>query len=198
MICDPSFTYFQPWFYNHQYSLRCELGIGETNRVYMKNAFTRALQIFDIIFQGKPDAMMFDHYIDDDTSYNKFNIKNILKVHKEEYSFLSEHYKLYPHKIIKDIPFDPDLEDTVRRNRIICYPGDKGFDHRNRIKEQINGKGFTVSYISFENECIFSVYDDRGCDIVFATKEKLKEFFEKLKPYLLKYDLEAMKQKISD
>ena len=54
----------------------------------------------------------------------------------------------------------------------------------------------TIHFVSFENECIMSIYDDRGCDIVFATKEKMQAFFGKLEPYLLAYDMEEMKKRI--
>lgn len=198
MICDPSFAYTRPWFYNHPYALRCELGIGDTNRVYMKNAYSRALKIFNVLFPNKPDAMMFDYWVEDYSCYDKFYIKNILRAEKETYHFLSKHYQMYRYRVVQNIPLEDDEEFVVKRNRIICYSSKNSFDYKCRIKEQILGKGHTVSYISFENECVFSVYDDRGCDIVFATKEKMKEFFEKLKPYLLEYDMENMLQRISD
>ena len=50
--------------------------------------------------------------------------------------------------------------------------------------------------MSFENECIYSVYDDRGCDVVFFTHGKMKEFYNKLKPYFLDYDIEEMERRI--
>ena len=49
-----------------------------------------------------------------------------------------------------------------------------------------------VGFVSFENECILSIYDDRGCDIVFATHEKLRELYPLLKSYFLDYDAEEM------
>ena len=32
LISDVSFLYKEPWFYNHPFALRCELGIGDTKR----------------------------------------------------------------------------------------------------------------------------------------------------------------------
>ena len=63
------------------------------------------------------------------------------------------------------------------------------------IKEQIEERGFDTSFVSFENECILSVYDDRGCDAVFADKEKMCEFYPLLKPYFLEYDIEEMQKR---
>ena len=55
-----------------------------------------------------------------------------------------------------------------------------------------------VGFVSFENECILSIYDDRGCDIVFATHEKLREFYPLLKPYFLTYDAEEMARRYGE
>ena len=52
-----------------------------------------------------------------------------------------------------------------------------------------------VSLVSFENECILSVYDDRGCDIVFSTYGKMREFYPLLEPFFLKYDCETMEKR---
>ena len=53
-----------------------------------------------------------------------------------------------------------------------------------------------ISLVSFANECILSVYDDRGCDIVFAVPEKLREFYPLLEPFFLAYDAEEMKKRL--
>ena len=66
-ISDDSFLYLQPWFYNNQLALRCELGIGEDK--YMENAFSRAIQIASILFENrKIDAAFFNQYFDADGS----------------------------------------------------------------------------------------------------------------------------------
>ena len=50
LLTDESYLYKQPWFYNYPFALRCELGIGDSKRVYLKNAKKRAFEIFDILF----------------------------------------------------------------------------------------------------------------------------------------------------
>ena len=86
-----------------------------------------------------------------------------------------------------------DEDDMPIRNRIVCYSDGKGFDSDGIIERQID-ENFDndMSFVSFENECILSIYDDRGCDIVFATHEKLREFYPPLKHYFLDYDAEEM------
>ena len=41
-------------------------------------------------------------------------------------------------------------------------------------------------------------HDDRGCDIVFATREKLLELYPLLKPYFLAYDAEEMERRYGE
>ena len=77
-VTDASFSYKQPWFYNHPFALRCELGIGDSKRVYLKNAKKRAFEILDILFQNPPDAIFFDHYIEDVSSWDGINVNNTI------------------------------------------------------------------------------------------------------------------------
>lgn len=198
MIADVSFAYFEPWFYNHPLALRCELGIGDSPRVYLKNAKQRANEIFDILFPRHPDAVFFDYWAEDYSYWDEINVKRQLSVLKKELCFLMEHFKKYDHTVVAGLPLDEDdMEISVRRNRIICYTDEK-YPYKKRILENFSWAKRKVHFVSFENECILSIYDDRGCDIVFADKDKMMEFYHKLKPYLLAYDMEEMKKRISE
>ena len=62
-LLDSSFLYLQPWFYNNKLALRCELGIGEDD--YMENAFSRSIQIANVLFANKKiDVAFFHQYFD--------------------------------------------------------------------------------------------------------------------------------------
>ena len=109
----------------------------------------------------------------------------------------------YRHAAVKNLktydePGDPDY-DSRRRHRIVCYSDGLGFDDRGLIEKQLSdGDSPEISLVSFENECIFSVYDDRGCDVVFMTYEKMKAFYPALRPYFLDYDLAEMERRLRD
>ncbi|MBQ3490661.1 MAG: DUF3885 domain-containing protein [Clostridia bacterium] len=198
MITDKSFSYSQPWFYNHPFALRCELGIGDSNRVYLKNAKQRANAIFDILFSKHPDAVFFDFWVDDYSLWDDIHVKRQLNVLKKELCFLTKHFKKYDHAVISGLPFnEDDVEISVRRNRVICYTDEK-YPYRKRMLENFSWHERKVHFVSFENECILSVYDDRGCDIVFADKNKMREFYPELKPYFLPYDMEEMEKRIGE
>ncbi len=90
---------------------------------------------------------------------------------------------------------DGDMEEILRINRIVCYP-DETYDVAKQMQTQIEDYLLPpVSFVSEQNECIFSIYDHRGCDIVFFTAEKYREFYPLLEPYFLEYDRDLMKKR---
>lgn len=216
LILDHSFDYLQPYFYSNPYALRCELGIGDTSEEYMKNARERAANIYHILFPKKADAILFNYWMYDwsdtgDAEEELFDsnskvisriIDHRLRAEMRSLRFLSEMMMNYRHVSVKDLKTYDDLTDAdaglTRRNRMVCYADGIGFDDLDLIEKQIkDDKNSDVSLVSFQNECIFSVYDDRGCDIVFSTFEKMREYYPLLKPYFLAYDLEEMEKRLA-
>ena len=179
-IIDPTFDYSQPWFYRNKLSLRCELGIGQ-GKEYFDNASKRAMKIANILFENKKiDAAFYVEYFIDGKACEVGNFGiNINEVINLDMDVL--------HSI--DL-IDEDI-DTVKR--YISYDVDCVVLER-IIKNQIeNQYSPLVSFVSFDNQFIFSVYDDRGCDIVFFSEDKYKEFYDKIEPYFLDYDRTTMK-----
>ena len=181
-ILDGSFLYDQPWFYNNKLSLRCEIGIGD-GKEYMKNAVCRAIQIANILFENKKIDAAFYH----------------LYYYNDGYVFDNADFILNDDKIVeldKSLFRDSDEfdDDLTAINRHISYNIDFSTLEsilKSQIECQINP---LVRFVSIDNECIFSVYDDRGCDIVFFSFDKYKEFYLKLEQYFLNYDREKMKE----
>lgn len=216
LVLSRDFDYLQPYFYNNPYALRCELGIGDTTEEYMCQARQRANAIYDTLFPHGSDAIIFNYWINDwadsgEAEGKAYESEEIAvgivdrRIHAESTSlrFLSECMMKYRHVAVKNLktyeePGDPDY-DSRRRHRIVCYSDGTGFDDHGFIEKQIsNGDSPEISLISFENECIFSVYDDRGCDIVFTVYEKMKAFYPLLQPYFLDYDLAEMERRLQN
>ncbi len=192
LITDPSFLYAQPWFYNHPFALRCELGTGKSKGTYLNNAEKRGLEIYDILFPTPPDAVFFDYYIEDLSAWGNIIVDSTLDYFEEKIRFLAIHINNYESTVVSNIPLSEDeKENCVQKNRLVCYT-DHNYPYKETIADNFLWNAPTVHFVSFKNECIFSVYDDRGCDVVFATKEKMQEFYNKLKPYFLEYDREEM------
>ncbi|MBQ6569347.1 MAG: DUF3885 domain-containing protein [Clostridia bacterium] len=207
MILDQSFDYLQPYFYNNPYALRCELGIGETEEEYLANAKSRAEKIYKILFPHAAQAIIFDYWKhdwadSDDAWGDRVFVENIVSSEAQQTRFLLENLQKYRHVTVKNLktycePDDPDY-DSIRHDRVVCYSDGKGFDDIALLYGQIEDSTICdVSLVSFENECILSVYDDRGCDVVFANHKKMSEFFELLRPYLFDYDMEEMEKRLN-
>lgn len=213
-ILSREFDYLHPYFYNNPYALRCELGIGDTTEEYLHQARQRANVIYDILFSHGADAIIFNYWINDwadsgeaeGKAYKNEEIvsgivERRIQAESDSLRFLSECMMKYRHVAVKDLktydePGDPDY-DLRRRHRIVCYSDGIGFDDRGLIEKQISdGDSPEISLISFENECILSVYDDRGCDVVFMTYNKMKAFYSALQPYFLEYDLAEMEKRL--
>ncbi|MCH5154290.1 MAG: DUF3885 domain-containing protein [Clostridiales bacterium] len=200
MIISRDFSYDAPHFYNNDFALRCELGIGETDEEYLTTAKKRAAAIFNILFENGVDMFFFDDYIQDwdfdmgDTVY----INHVISYEKNRLRFCLGYQKKFKHKVVRDIhdiPDDRDADTIIRRNRICCY-ADKKFNAIDAINAQIDRQDNpTIHLVSFVNNCIFTVYDDRGCDIVFYDKNKFRIFYPLLQKYFLEYDLDLMRQR---
>lgn len=209
LILDKSFDYLQPYFYNNPFALRCELGIGKTQEKYMRHARERAKKIYDILFPQKADAIIFNQWIYDwsdsgDAEKHEYGnhaedvVANRIKTETDALRFLLESMMNYRHVSVKGLKtYDDPGDSDIRRNRIVCYADDNGFNDLELIEKQIADENNSeVSLVSFENECILSVYDDRGCDIVFSTYKKMLQFYQQLEPFFLDYDRELMEKRL--
>lgn len=209
MILDRSFDYLQPYFYNNPHSLRCRLGFGKTRGAFRKAARERAGMIHDILFPGKADAIIFSQWICDWSdsgdaerlAYGSGADREIARRIGSEtraLRFLFENLMNYRHVSVRGLKtYDPD-DPGVRRNRIVCYSDGAGFDDPGLIERQLADRDSSeIGLVSFANECILSVYDDRGCDIVFSTHSKMCEFYDRLEPFFLDYDREEMEKRFS-
>ncbi len=208
LICDNNFSYSHPYFYNNPFALRCELGIGD-DLEYISNANKRANEIYDILCPFGADAIIFNYWVCDYSECGSAeedeidnNISYSIEWETKQLKFLLENQNKYRHHTVRNLETYDDSDDESEgkqsRNRIICYRDEKEFDHKKFINNSITNVGFDLSFVSFQNECILSIYDDRGCDIVFATHEKMKEFYPKLRPYFLSYDIEEMEKRFNE
>ena len=205
LLKNPDFPYLQPYFYNNALSLRCELSTGTK-----RSAFRRAREIAKLLMCGEPDAVVFNYWLTD-FSDSGAPAKELCDFPGEAESihagyvrdvtlgtkFLLDMQAEYRHAAVKDVPSEISREEgLVLNNRIICYSDGKGFDTDKLIKRCIDDRANpNVGLVSFENDCILSIYDDRGCDVIFANEEKFLEFYPLLEPYFLEYDRERMEER---
>lgn len=187
-LLNPTFGYHEPWFYNHPYALRCELGQGDEAEAYLQSAQARAEAIAAILFagaDGQPDAIFCDIQTRRDGHIRFINDRLRARA-------LTARYR---RRLVHGLPLHPflDPEDNLPCTRYLYYRDGDAFDIPALIRSNcFNRNVAPVSLVSFANECILSVYDDRGCDIVFATPIALVHFYGALEPYFLDYDRAEM------
>lgn len=214
-ILNKEFKYFEPYFYNHELSCRCELGIGG-GRKYIINAYKRAVKIYNILFANGMDAFFYeskfyDYDYNTEDVFEYWTKQASLRLIKET-NFIADNVKAetkenlryqqkYYHKVVRNVPFYSTEEidsDAIQSNRIVCYPKNN-FNAAKEIKQRMSYPSRRIlHFVSFANECIMSIYDDRGCDVVFFEPSKFVEFYDLLKPYFLQYDCELMAKKKDD
>lgn len=200
LVCSREFPYLQPWFYNHPYALRCELGVGEGKREYRSAAKRRAWEIFCILFPDGADAIFFDDWMDDGIYGEPVSPVRAGMAALRRAGMLARWLNRYPHRIVRGLDNGEPGEEFLRfRNRIVCFVRGRKINYRRLTDYEAAGDGRnpTISFVSSENGCILSIYDDRGCDVVFTDRGKMKLFFQKLRPFLLEYDLEEMERRVN-
>ena len=202
-ILSGDFIYDPPYFYRNAWALRCKLGIGDSDEVFYAVARKRAAEIFTILFRNGVDMFFFDHcvYDYDFDSGTSVYIDHLIETESNLLKFCLSYEQKFQHKVVRHIPCDENDEtnkNIVRKNRICCYP-DKKLNAIDVINAQIGlQEDPMIHFVSFENNCIFSVYDERGCDIVFFDKSQFRKFYPLLQKYFLDHDITLMKQRFED
>ena len=213
LILSRDFPYLQPYFYNHPHALRCELGWGRTPEEYAETARARAEAIYRILFPTPADALIFSYWIYDRSftgdpgtdrpafsdEARRWYLEAQIKQEAEQLRFLDEMQSKYRHAVVRDLPtYDAGPDKDTWRHRIVCWPDAWGFDDLGLLRRQLVDEPLPleISLVSFANECILSVYDDRGCDVVFADHASMMRHYPRLQPYFLAYDAEEMKKRL--
>ena len=213
LLLSRDFPYLQPYFYNHPWALRCALGRGRTAAEYAQSARERAEEIYRILFPQGADAVIFNYWIYDrsysgdpgaddpglsDETRRRLLEQNI-RQEAEQLRFLDAMQSRYRHAVIPDLPtYDPGPEKDCWRSRIFCWRDHRSFHEPGLLDRQLKDEpgNLDVSLVSFENECVLSVYDHRGCDVVFADPERFAAFYPRLEPFFLDYDRVEMARRL--
>lgn len=178
----------QPLFYNCQYGIRFEIGVGDVydegmtpRKAYVENALSRAMTIYNSGVKN-PALLMCEIYPESEKDKKNFEIlfsrKVIPILPQEEYSHIID----IDDNIIKQTQLFWDLKKSK-------IPVEKLF--REIILGDIGGSKEFISSIylfDIENHVVLHPYDDRGLDIVAYDKNTLTPIYNKLYKWILDYD----------
>ncbi len=179
-LLDPDFAYSRPWFYNQPWALRCELGLGDDYRSFTASAQSRAEAIAAILFVGGQSDVVFADMV------MAPNGKPMCRVERKRLGLLTARYRTMTVPNIAVSPLDD--EENALQSRFIFYRDDANFDMPAVIAACFDERGSTLHFLSRSADCVMSIYDSRGCDIVFATPAAMLRHYGALETYFLEYD----------
>lgn len=100
---------------------------------------------------------------------------------------------------IAEIFDDAEISDSegelIGKTRHI-FRFDRLCDFEEELLKQLNPHYSRVHFVSKRLNCILSVYDQRGCDIVFFDKRHFKKAYFLLHEYLFDYDMKLMESRL--
>lgn len=179
------YDFSKPFFYNNNVGIRFEIGIGDTNdEVYIPNANTRAITIFEDLFDVDDDILIIVNSFRENDETNSIS-DNILDCLGEDiclsYNLLpnvydeeDEDYKMVQFYIECKIRH-LDYEKLIR---MICN-SDFG------IEPMIDDEIYVVN---ITKDLVYHLYDDRGLDVVSNDVDILKDIYRKRNSWILEYD----------
>lgn len=176
-----------PIFYNCNYGIRFEIGVGDVynadmipRKEYVEDALKRAMTIYNYGVK-LPAILMWEVYPNEEDK-SKFE-------------------SLFSKKVIPILPQEESSQNFENDNDVIKYTQFYWDIKKSKIpmdilfREIILGDlGGSVDFISsiylfdVENHVMLHLYDDRGLDIVAHDKNKLEAIYQKLNSWILEYD----------
>ncbi|QSX34831.1 DUF3885 domain-containing protein [Shewanella avicenniae] len=190
----PNLKIEKPLFYNWPIGLRFEIGPDEIElcEEYFETAHKRAVTIFEFVFsQGDEIEIIYQQYSDGRKKIRKGNFiyKQISLKQKEQVhcSDIRDIYELeYKCECWKRLNiFNLKIEDIDYKNILLSLVN-TDFGSR---KPSMRGECY---FINRTKSVILNLYDDRGMDVISATKESLLPLYKYKNEWLLDYDREKM------
>jgi hypothetical protein len=193
----PNLNLRPPLFYNWEIGIRFELGVewnreyDYENSQYLKGVYNRALTLFNSLHSPDEEILV----VMDVNDYG--DRKSYTQKGRLFSPYVFEKSVLYKLKHI-EIPFISlkDNEDGKYKTHrftlkgktsdIKCIPLLKAICHQDLgIKPSIFHR---IYFLNIKRKTIFYVYDDRGCDLLSASPEPIRDIYNKFNHWILDYD----------
>jgi hypothetical protein len=187
-------------FYSWNNSIRFEIShpmIPLYAKGNLKQTFLRSISLFKKVFEEKDEILFVTDVLT--TSNNHFLQRKPLNVYKK---YLKDKDKLYKlqHQLL--VGFFEDEADQMVIHRFvlqcnkdairyvpllkaICY---EDFAHPSTILKNNPESGYEIYFVNLTKKIIFHLYDDRGCDILAADKEGIRNLYGEFNDWILDYD----------
>jgi Domain of unknown function (DUF3885) len=193
----PKLELKQPLFYNWDIGIRFELGVNYNpndiypNCTYLNDVYNRTISLFKVLHSPKDDIYIV---VDVNDFGNGATFKKKLNIFSKYIKKKSMLYKLQ-HITIPYIYPEDDEEGNYKTQRFIVKCKTYDINYIQMLKAicnqdmGINPRIFyNVYYININNNTIFHVYDDRGCDLIATSPKSIENVYQDYSRWILDYD----------
>lgn len=186
-----------PLFYNWKIGIRFELGVEfdrhyfDENSPYVQGVYKRALSLFHSLHSNNEEIIIVVDVDDFENGKAYKHRGRIISPYLYEKTVL---YKLQH----KELPYifpedDEDGECKTQRFTLKCKVSDLRYSP---LLKAICNQDLGIQpnvyhriyFINVHRKTIFHVYDDRGCDVLAASPEAIKDIYKKFNSWILDYD----------
>ncbi|MEC1735271.1 DUF3885 domain-containing protein [Bacillus mojavensis] len=193
----PGLRLAPPLFYNWQIGIRFEIGVGYNvnaaylHSPYIDNAYKRAVTLFKSLHADNDDIFVIADAVGFGGGRGYKTKLHIFSRYIREKAVL----KKLQHIAVSYTCSDDD--DKTHRFFLRCKAGDVRYIPMLRaicnqdmgIKPSIS---LNIYFINIKKRTIFHLYDDRGCDILAAAAETIRDMYETYNSWILDYDKEKI------
>ncbi|MEC1658743.1 DUF3885 domain-containing protein [Bacillus mojavensis] len=193
----PGLRLAPPLFYNWQIGIRFEIGVGYNvnaaylHSPYIDNAYKRAVTLFKSLHADNDDIFVIADAVGFGGGRGYKTKLHIFSRYIREKAVL----KKLQHIAVSYTCSDDD--DKTHRFFLRCKAGDVRYIPMLRaicnqdmgIKPSIS---LDIYFINIKKRTIFHLYDDRGCDILAAAAETIRDMYETYNSWILDYDKEKI------
>lgn len=192
----PDLVLRPPLFYNWPIGIRFELGMGwkkgdgYPESPYLLGCYKRAITLFEALHSPSDDIVIV---MDVHDFKNGRNLKRELK----NFSPYVEKALLYrlKHQEMPFVLYDDDEVGNFKTHRFTLACRTSEVKYKPLLIALCNseiGIGpaiyHRVYFVNLTKKTIFHVYDDRGCDLVAASRDSIRMIYKRYNDWILDYD----------
>lgn len=186
-----------PLFYDWDVAIRFELGnplmFGMSTEHYMEQVYYRSLELFKALHDQEDEVLLITQAYFADKPKHKVKKLNLYS----KYIKKKEPIRALRLEILSGLDCEPDEIPDPRNNMYRywtkCRVEDLKYNqlikaicnHDVGIKPMIYHR---VYFINISKKTIFHIYDDRGCDVISASREELMDIYKEFNGWILDYD----------
>lgn len=187
-----------PLFYSWATGIRFELGVAGaySDELYAQACYKRAITLFETIHPPADDIFIV---MDVNDFHKGKHLKRQLK-NFPPYVKKAALFKLQ-HQVLPYIFPEHDDEGIFKTHRFILQCKTSDVKYAPLLKAICNQElglkpkmVHRVYFIHINKKTIFHIYDDRGCDLLAASPETIRDVYQKYNAWILDYDRPAIDQ----